>query len=152
MEVQVSILWQWENLISCPLSYQASLSEPHRYHLGPSNQIFFRLFPQLNTYKMSHLSFLSLGGWDVLFRCPWTDRDGIKKMGQGGVAYTTKVVTGSLPKLMSTPPGFWTSYTLWNKWMLQTQIIRWKAGDWSQYQVVPSSCLWYVLAIWPLTN
>lgn len=100
-------------LISCPLSYQASLSEPHRYLLWPSNHIFFRLFPQLKTYKMSPLSSRSWGGRDVLFYCPRTDRDGIKKMGQHGAAYTAKVVTGSLPKLTSTPPGSWTSLFLY---------------------------------------
>lgn len=79
-----------------------------------------------------------------------------KRMGQKCIVCTAQVVNGPRIKFTSPQPGWWVSPVLTpcvtNNTMLKNRNNMWKAGEWSQSQLVPNSCLWLLLAVWPLTK
>lgn len=139
--------------ISDLLSYQALLSKPCKHPLWLFNQVFLGLFPKLRCSKMSPLSSLIFGGWNY-FHVPKQTQE--EENGAKCIVCTAQVVNGPRTKFTSPQPGWWASPVLTpcetNSAMLKNRHNMWKAGEWSQSQLVPNSWLWLLLAVWPLTK
>lgn len=138
MEVQISILWQWEKCwFLVPFLIKLHSQSPTNTFHDPSTRFSLGCFQSSRCARcfLFHLYFRRMG-WAILMsldrhRGTWDNGARWCYLHCQSGHRNPNHINWHPAWLLSFP----CSYTLCNKWMLQTQNIKDKAGNWSQSQL-----------------